>query len=125
MTLIPTHLAAYGTLKQEFGRWPSLGMEECRVVGTVPLKGRLYNLGWFPGLVPTEEGEVTAELIELNGSIPRIERALDRYEGAPDFFGKSVVQTVIEGKIINVLQYYWQNDLPNDAKEISAFTKAG
>src|ERR1041384_6448019 len=71
-------IAVYGTLMKGFGGQESAGIEEeMKLLGPCILRGALYDLGEFPGLV-TEEGIVAGELYELRGHAALLK--LDKYE---------------------------------------------
>jgi gamma-glutamylcyclotransferase (GGCT)/AIG2-like uncharacterized protein YtfP len=58
-----TPLYVYGTLRKELGE-------------THRVEGRLYDLGWFPGLILGPGGSVLVERIVVDDIA-----AIDRYEG--------------------------------------------
>lgn len=78
------HLVLYGTLMG--GLRPTVAppaLERLRCVGPCVLRGRLLDLGAFPGLVPGE-GVVRGELYELPGAgagAAEVLASLDAYEG--------------------------------------------
>ena len=69
-------LFVYGTLRPG-GRAQDM-MNEFRYVGRARVRGKLYTLGWYPGLVLGEEGEVTGDVYEV--PVSAFEQ-LDHYEG--------------------------------------------
>ncbi len=77
------HLFVYGTLMSTAGH--SMGarlMREARLVGAATMPGRLYRLGWYPGLVEAKDGAglVHGEVFTL--ADPDAALAwLDAYEG--------------------------------------------
>ena len=72
-------LATYGTLMRTFGGFERLGVaDRLSVVGTCRFEGRLYDLGQFPGAVPSD-GIVHGDLFRLRD--PQVWSVLDRYEG--------------------------------------------
>lgn len=79
MTKRPKYLFVYGTLMRGFPRHALLeGV--ARYVGEGDIRGRLYDLGEYPGAVPSGEGAVHGEVYEL----VRPEEALallDKIEG--------------------------------------------
>ncbi len=68
----------YGTLRP--GASNAWRMDGGRYVGTGRVRGKLYHIDWYPGLV-LEDGsdEVVGELFEVDGALLR---ALDVFEGA-------------------------------------------
>lgn len=119
--MLPEYLAAYGTLKQEFGRWPQLGLNKCKVVGTATAKGRLYSLGAFPALIEGEE-DVEVEVIKLVGDLPHIHSILDYYEGvAVGLYSKKEVTLMVNDTPTLCAAYYFQAPLPPYAERINNF----
>jgi gamma-glutamylcyclotransferase (GGCT)/AIG2-like uncharacterized protein YtfP len=74
----PDRLFAYGTLMAGFGRRPLLG--PATLEGRARLRGTLYDLGEFPGLVLEGFGWVVGELYHVPDLAARLPR-LDREEG--------------------------------------------
>jgi gamma-glutamylcyclotransferase (GGCT)/AIG2-like uncharacterized protein YtfP len=69
----------YGTLRKGFPLHKYLS-DKAKFIGAGSIRGLLYDLGKYPGALPSKEGEVKGELYELeNGSTHLIE--LDRVEG--------------------------------------------
>jgi gamma-glutamylcyclotransferase (GGCT)/AIG2-like uncharacterized protein YtfP len=83
----PRHLFAYGTLQPPFAPAAVLRrLRDARAIGAATVRGTLYDLGRYPGLVRDATGRrrVRGTVIELPRP-PRAEvllRWLDRYEGA-------------------------------------------
>jgi gamma-glutamylcyclotransferase (GGCT)/AIG2-like uncharacterized protein YtfP len=108
-------LFVYGTLrlgeaadlsKKEFGN----GISHATFVKEDRINGNLYDLGWFPGVKRTF-GEVPfeAELPTVVGDVFRLDSdtiadQLDGYEGFPNLYGRSQVQTE-SGLIVWVYTY--------------------
>ncbi len=71
-------VAFYGTLRQGERAYIELGLESrLTALGTVRIRGKLLDLGAYPGLVEGD-GEVTGELYDLPD--PTILGELDFYE---------------------------------------------
>ncbi len=95
----PRHLFVYGTLMRA-SRSPYARLLQARAlfVGEAWARGRLYNLGRFPGAVFGENGggKVHGELFLLRSAA--LLAALDAYEGCggqgtkPDLFYRDVVE---------------------------------
>ena len=86
----PRELFVYGTLmsaaKSGFGSTMRRRLARASVrLGGATVKGRLYDLGGYPGLVPSDAGRdlVAGELIRLLDT-DRVFRWLDVYEGIGD-----------------------------------------
>lgn len=68
----------YGTLRR--GGSNAWRMEGGRFVAPARVRGRLYFVDWYPGLVVDEEaGEVVGDLFEVDGGLLAM---LDEFEGA-------------------------------------------
>jgi gamma-glutamylcyclotransferase (GGCT)/AIG2-like uncharacterized protein YtfP len=79
-------LFVYGTLRKGFPlhRYVSNG---ARFIGTGTIRGMLYDLGAYPGVYASDEGEVKGELYELqNGSVhlKELDRIEDYYPDDPE-----------------------------------------
>lgn len=76
-------LATYGTLLRPFGMQERLGVAEAlSFVSPCVIPGTLYDLGRYPGAVPSSDGDtgrIQGELYRLHDS--RTLRRLDAYEG--------------------------------------------
>lgn len=68
----------YGTLRKGFSLHRYLS-DKARFIGNGTIRGRLYDLGSYPGVLPTEAGEVQGELYELEDG-PKHLDILDRIE---------------------------------------------
>lgn len=75
------HLFVYGTLRGGLehpeARWLS---EHSERLGAATAKGKLFRIGWYPGLVECGKEIVTGELLLLDDPSLVLER-LDIYEG--------------------------------------------
>ena len=78
--LQPNKLFVYGTLRRGFAPHEHL-RSSARFLGKGTILGRLYDLGEFPGAIPSEQPseEVEGELYEL-GNLGQQLKALDEYE---------------------------------------------
>ncbi|MDX2166461.1 MAG: gamma-glutamylcyclotransferase family protein [Deltaproteobacteria bacterium] len=76
------HLFVYGTLQDAGVRAELLGTDRARVVARGTVRGMLYHLGEYPGLVASDEdARVPGLIVEL--SADALAR-LDRYEGTDE-----------------------------------------
>lgn len=67
----------YGTLRK--GAAQELRMAGGRWLGKATVRGRLYRIDWYPGLVmDSAAGEVAGDVFEVSGSLLA---ELDHYEG--------------------------------------------
>jgi predicted GNAT family N-acyltransferase/gamma-glutamylcyclotransferase (GGCT)/AIG2-like uncharacterized protein YtfP len=79
-----TNLFVYGTLRRKAKHPVRQGfLEEWRLLGTGTFRGRLYDLGRFPGAVPSNEiaHRVFGEIYRIEEN-RRTFQLLDRYEGS-------------------------------------------
>ena len=72
-------LFVYGTLRKGFRLHKYLA-DKSRFIGTGMMQGILYDLGDYPGVMPSGEGEVLGEVYELEDSLIQLEE-LDDIEG--------------------------------------------
>ncbi|HLE17957.1 MAG TPA: gamma-glutamylcyclotransferase family protein [Syntrophales bacterium] len=68
----------YGTLRKGFPLHRYLA-DKARFVGAGTIRGALYDLGEYPGVVQSNKGEVKGELYELENASKYL-RELDRIE---------------------------------------------
>lgn len=111
------HLFVYGTLRHDFDgqRHPFL-LKGCDYLGEAYFNGKLYDLGAFPGAVPSDNpsDRVKGEVYRLHQP-ERILAALDEYEGAlgedPLYRGELVDITLENGKSIKAWIYIFNGDV--------------
>jgi gamma-glutamylcyclotransferase (GGCT)/AIG2-like uncharacterized protein YtfP len=77
------------------------------------IKGKLWDLGRFPGLVLEGNTNVTGEIIEVDE--PTLAE-LDLYEGVPQGLYRRARQNTKNGEEVWV--YLFNRDIPDYAKEI-------
>lgn len=98
-------VAVYGTLREGNGNHVLLEHEE--KLSTERVSGfKMYSLGGFPAILPTgnEEDRVTIEVYEVDDeTLAR----LDRLEGYPGWYERSVVHTTLGGALI----YHFTEDM--------------
>lgn len=87
-------IAVYGTLRK--GAFANYILKECKYIGRDRIKGSLYNIGTFPGLIQDNENTfVVVDLYELpNTSVLEV---LDKYEG---YYEDSMKSLYIRKKVI-------------------------
>lgn len=114
-------LFAYGTLMTGFRRRALLGPARLEGVGRV--RGSLYDLGEYPGLVLDGGGWVVGELYEVADLAVRLPR-LDREEGydprreARSLYVRRRVQVELaEGPVVEAWAYVYQG-VPGRAPRI-------
>lgn len=75
---VPEFIAFYGSLMGDHGKQEELKIKGClEAVGPCEIRGRLYDLGEYPGLVQGD-GRVKAELYKVKD--PAVFSLLDEYE---------------------------------------------
>jgi gamma-glutamylcyclotransferase (GGCT)/AIG2-like uncharacterized protein YtfP len=72
-------LFVYGTLRKGFGLHSNL-TGRSRFLGTGIIQGLLYDLGPYPGAIPSTEGEIIGEVYELQNCPAQLQE-LDLIEG--------------------------------------------
>jgi len=86
-----TLVFVYGTLKKGGGLHGALSHAE--FVGTAILHGfALYNLGWFPGIVPDADGRTHGEVYRVDDATLA---TLDRIEGTPSLYRREEVSVTV------------------------------
>ena len=112
-------LFTYGTLRRAAGNAAHrLLADSAEIVGHGFVRGRLYQAGGFPVLVPDPQGvEVTGEVYRAFGP-PGVFIRLDQYEGfdptSPDTseFRRDFVQvTMNDGRTVTAWAYIYQRPL--------------
>jgi gamma-glutamylcyclotransferase (GGCT)/AIG2-like uncharacterized protein YtfP len=125
MNAAPVHLFAYGTLMQAARGW-RIGQSqrdrlarEGALVGAASVSGRLLDLGDYPGLVLTGDGDsrVHGEVVHL-AAPERSFRWLDAYEGivpgdhAHNEYARIVTDAMLaDGRILPVWLYVFQQEV--------------
>lgn len=90
------YLFVYGTLKSVFDNEHALNLREnAKLIGEGSVFGRLYMLGWYPGLVLDDMGyEVRGEVYEIGEGSESFISTLDKYEGVEDGDYRRVLRNV-------------------------------
>ena len=113
----PLYVAVYGTLMRPFDAQARLGIaDQLRFEGPCQFTGTLYDLGAFPGAVPTGDDRIRGELFRILDprAMPKMDR-LEQYD-PDDEDGSQYVRRVVtlaapEGQQAWI---YWYNE-PVDA----------
>lgn len=114
MNKTKTKVVAYGTLKQGHGNHRVMQMAGGRLLGnTVVENATMYSYGAFPTITLGTEGQVHGEVYEIE----RIE-PLDRLEGFPTFYFRSLVQTEFGEAYI----YHMPQDRAREANRLPKIT---
>jgi gamma-glutamylcyclotransferase (GGCT)/AIG2-like uncharacterized protein YtfP len=77
------YLFVYGTLLDESNEFAIYLKQNCNYFGKGKLKGRLYDLGEYPGAIPDENypGYVYGNVFELKNTAQAFLKYIDDYEG--------------------------------------------
>ncbi len=120
------HLFVYGTLRSECARGALAElMRRQRLIGQARVRGRLYDLGWYPGAVIDRESEteVCGQIYELTDG--QALDALDVYEGyCPSdegnslFLRRETVAVLDDGRTVRCWIYVFNRDV-SDAESIA------
>ncbi len=89
---MPEYLFAYGTLQP--GLAPAAvraAVDRLTFVGVGSARGRLYDLGEYPGADLDADGTVHGRVYELPADVAVL-AAFDRYEGVPDLYVRRAVR---------------------------------
>lgn len=106
----------YGTLRSAvFSPVSSLIADDIRWKGDASVEGKLYDIGNYPGAIPSKGNSIIrGELIEITDA-PRILKILDRYEGCdgqhPDeaeYMRKRELVRLADGSVVEAW-IYWYN----------------
>jgi gamma-glutamylcyclotransferase (GGCT)/AIG2-like uncharacterized protein YtfP len=108
------YLFVYGTLRPGCGHpMAAFLARRARLLGSASVNGRLYNLGWYPGLLPPAlPGDV------VQGDLYALENAdmlseLDRYEiDASASFERSNAPVMLgSGEQVTAWVYYYRGEV--------------
>jgi gamma-glutamylcyclotransferase (GGCT)/AIG2-like uncharacterized protein YtfP len=113
-------LFVYGTLRQ--GESADLSLKSgAKLIGADTINGLIYNIGWFPGvhLPKNTDNGFDPRLPEVHGEVFEITddamvRQLDNYEGYPNLYDRSQVETS-RSRFVWVYTY---NGSPGDNQRI-------
>ncbi|WPB54990.1 gamma-glutamylcyclotransferase family protein [Xylophilus sp. GOD-11R] len=96
----------YGTLRRGEVNDINLLQPAPRFIGTGVIKGVLYPMGWYPGLILEGSASVTGEIYAVS---PTLETRLDEIEGLlPEPSGeyaKREVDVVVDGQVLPCFVY--------------------
>lgn len=112
----------YGTLKKGFRA--NYMLDKCELVSTEAVTtGRLYTLGWFPGLLLPKDDDQSTVIGDLY-SFPKEEKEmtdviaqLDRYEGAPNLYRRQLRYAYVDGVAKPAFMYIY-NGVPDEISRI-------
>jgi gamma-glutamylcyclotransferase (GGCT)/AIG2-like uncharacterized protein YtfP len=112
------HLFVYGTLRRDSSHpMARLLAERARHLGTAMVRGRLYDLDRYPGILePASDGDwVHGDLYDL-GADPTTLAELDTYELAesplPAYFDRQCAEAVLpDGGCVQVWVYWYRGEV--------------
>lgn len=101
-------LFVYGSLRRNTCGQPHPLLVDAVHEGPATIRGRLYRVTWYPGVVPAVDGEpVIGELYDLPAASETETLArLDAYEGA-GFARRCVHVTRADGAVVDAWIYEW------------------
>jgi gamma-glutamylcyclotransferase (GGCT)/AIG2-like uncharacterized protein YtfP len=109
------HLFVYGILRRDFEGKRHPFLSDCDSLGEAYFSGKLYDLGAFPGAVPSDDlnDRVKGEVYRLHQPEAVLAK-LDEYEGAigaDPLYRRELVDIILEnGKIIKAWVYVFNGD---------------
>lgn len=118
-----SYLFVYGTLRRASGHPMARFLaERARFVGEAKTRGKLYELGRYPGLVAAEDGSVKGDVFELLDTETLWE--LDRYENGDsprfvDFDRQEADATLASGETIRAWVYWYRGAVREEQRIVS------
>lgn len=121
------YLFVYGTLMQPFDTAMNRFLREnSRFRGAATVRGRLYDLGRYPGLVPDQTAgrSITGHLYQLTAPA-KVLAVLDRYEGydpahpTAGEYRRERIRLSRDGEVLDCWVYLYNAD-PNRLPEITS-----
>ncbi len=98
----PSSILVYGTLRR--GGSNHFRMEGADFVASASVRGTLYKVGWYPGLVLDPQGNaITGDVFSVSSDHLT---ALDEYEG-PEYHRVSTTALTSDGRTIDVDVWEW------------------
>ena len=97
------NLFVYGTLKSKL---------QSQRLGSGKIKGKLFDLGFYPGAVEDKESYIHGEIYLIDTKTLKL---LDKYEGTQSglFVRKRTTAFMKDGREIEVLVYFYNGNLVN------------
>jgi gamma-glutamylcyclotransferase (GGCT)/AIG2-like uncharacterized protein YtfP len=98
-------LFVYGSLRRDAAGSLHPLLSHARFAGAATVSGVLYQVDWYPGLVPNGDGTVHGELYELPlARADRMLQSLDDYEGG-GFVRRKVGATLDDAAVLDAWAY--------------------
>ena len=104
----------YGTLMKGYSNHQGI-LSGCSFIGKGELEGyRLYNLGWYPGIVPMAGEATKGEVYQVDE--PVISK-MDRLEGEGSLYIRKNVKILLEsGQSVDTYVYVWNGSVDSKRK---------
>jgi gamma-glutamylcyclotransferase (GGCT)/AIG2-like uncharacterized protein YtfP len=121
------YLFVYGTLRRR-SRHPMARRlaELTHHVGPARIQGRLYNLGRYPGLQPSQAPDdwVQGDVYDLGEQSAQALQEMDAYENAespqPAFFDRHLAKVLLaDNQEIEVWVYWFRGDVKDEQRIVS------
>jgi pyruvate carboxylase len=112
-------LFVYGTLRKGYGNeLHKLIARNSELIGIANYQGKMYNIGEYPGIVPSNDtaDQVKGELYKLTNPL-RLVKILDEYEEfypeneADSIFLRKSIQVEVDGKTIDANAYLYNRSV--------------
>ena len=103
------YLFVYGTLLSSSNVQVAVDLrKKSKILGEAYTLGRLYDLGSYPGYIPTQnkKEKVFGQLLEIQDLSILID--LDEYEGVPELYRREEVECVSQNGIVMAHIYIYQ-----------------
>ena len=104
----PKYLFVYGTLKRGFSNdYAQVLHNNSTFIGEASVKGRLYFLDNYPGLILDESGyEIFGEVFRVDSNVAEVLELMDEYEGVDEgYYIKKSVTVRINNEFLDCLTY--------------------
>ena len=110
-------LFVYGSLRRGFAAQALMRRLGARYVGKGSIRGRLFDLGEFPGAskAPGASARVSGELYHLPGAAHAL-KSLDRYEGSS--YSREVTEVKLQSGARVRAWVYWLKQVPASKHQI-------
>lgn len=110
------YLFTYGTLRTDAPNRSQLVQLLGNFIGAGTIKGTLYDLGHYPGVVGNSQQPVHGQVFEVSEeSILRF----DRYEGCPNLYTREWTEAILaDGQKVNVWYYAYNKPISGHATHI-------
>jgi gamma-glutamylcyclotransferase (GGCT)/AIG2-like uncharacterized protein YtfP len=113
---VSNYLFVYGTLRNNYDlKSKNRVARELKYIGKAKVRGRLYDLGRYPGAIKDKSSEVIGDVFLFSDS-EKVLKFLDKYEGSEYERRKEKVR-LRSGKLITAWMY-WYKGLVKEERRI-------